>query len=112
MKKILNLLKVAPLLALTLLFVQCEGGAGGETTDVVESGTYEGTIDEVEPEKDEIYVVTEDDQRLELYFTDETRLLQNGEEVDFSELNQGDRVRVTVEKVGQRLDPVEVVLVQ
>lgn len=86
-----------------LIFTSC-----GEKTDVVESGTYEGTISEVEAEKDEIYVKTADNQTLELYFTETTSLTRNGEEVDFSNLMEGQRVQVEVEKVGQRLDPIAV----
>lgn len=86
-----------------LIFTSC-----GEKTDVVESGTYQGTISEVEAEKDEIYVKTADNQTLELYFTETTSLTRNGEEVDFSNLMEGQRVEVEVEKVGQRLDPISV----
>ncbi|WP_372920554.1 hypothetical protein [Salegentibacter sp.] len=77
-------------------------------TDTVESGTYQGTVDEVEPEKTEIYVKTDDDKTLELYFTDETVLSRAGNEVDFSELQKGQKVEVEVEKVGKRLDPLTV----
>lgn len=86
-----------------LAFVAC-----GENTDVVESGTYQGTIEEVEPSKTEIYVKTEDDKTLELYFTDQTELTRNGSTVQFSELEKGQKVEVEVEKVGQRLDPIAV----
>lgn len=89
------------------LFIAC-----GESTDVVESGTYQGTIDEVEPSKDEIYVKTEDDKTLELYFTDQTRLTRNGSTVDFSELEKGQKVEVEVEKKGQRLDPISVEIME
>ena len=89
------------------LFIAC-----GESTDVVESGTYQGTIEEVEPSKDEIYVKTEDDKTLELYFTDQTRLTRNGSTVDFSELETGQKVEVEVEKNGQRLDPISVEIIE
>lgn len=82
--------------------------ACGSKTDVVESGTYRGSVDEVEPEKTEIYVVTDDNKRLELYFTDQTTLTRQGETVQFDALQEGQQVEVTVEKVGQRLDPVSV----
>ena len=81
-------------------------------TDVVDSGTYTGTVDEVEPEKDEIYVETEDGKRLELYFTETTELTRNGETVAFDALEKGQKVEVTVEKVGQRLDPISVVIIE
>lgn len=79
-------------------------------TGVVESGTYQGTVDKVVPEETEIYVETADGQRLELYFTETTELSRNGETVAFDALEQGQNVEVTVEKVGQRLDPVSVVI--
>ena len=84
----------------------------GEKTDVVESGTYEGTIKEVEPSKTEIYVETDDDKTLELYFTEQTQLTRNGSTVDFSVLEEGMRVEVEVKKEGKRLDPVSVKVLQ
>lgn len=82
--------------------------ACGGSTDVVDSGTYQGTIKEVEPDKTEIYVETSDGKTLELYFTDQTTLTQNGEPVEFSALEEGQTVEVEVEKVGKRLDPISV----
>lgn len=90
-----------------LLFIAC-----GEGTDVVESGTYQGTIKEVEAEKTEIYVTTADDKTLELYFTETTSLTRGGSEVDFSELQEGQKVEVEVEKNGQRLDPISVKIME
>lgn len=86
--------------------------ACGEETDVVESGTYTGTIAELNAEETEIYVETENDQRLELYFTESTTLTQGGNTIPFSTLEVGDNVEVTVEKVGQRLDPQSVKLLE
>lgn len=88
---------------LTLFMFGCDSG-----TDVVESGTYQGNVKKVVPEKTEIYVETDDNKTLELYFTDETTLTRNGETVTFDQLREGSRVEVQVEKVGQRLDPVAV----
>ncbi|MGM0480204.1 MAG: hypothetical protein ACQERC_13355 [Bacteroidota bacterium] len=99
MKRIFSILAVAALLIVT---------ACGEKTDVVESGTYEGKIKKVEAEKSEIYVKTADDKTLELYFIDETELTKNGEAVEFSALEKGQKVEVEVKKVGQRLDPLSV----
>lgn len=90
-----------------LLFFAC-----GEGTDVVESGTYQGTVKEVEADKTEIYVTTDDNKTLELYFTDNTSLTRDGVEVDFSELVEGQKVEVEVEKVGQRLDPISVIIME
>lgn len=91
---------------LMFMFFAC-----GET-NTVESGTYQGTVDEVEPEKTEIYVKTDDNKTLELYFTDETVLSRGGNEVEFSELQKGQKVEVEVEKVGKRLDPLTVKILE
>lgn len=90
-----------------LLFMAC-----GESTDVVESGTYQGTIKEVEADKTEIYVTTNDGKTLELYFTETTSLTRNGSEVEFSELKEGQEVEVEVEKNGKRLDPLSVKIME
>lgn len=93
-------------MAVAMFFLySCNSG-----TEVVESGTYQGTVDKVVPEETEIYVETAEGQRLELYFTETTTLTRNGETVAFDMLEQGQNVEVTVEKVGQRLDPVSVVI--
>lgn len=98
-----NVLNVLSLVSLLFVLVAC-----GESTDVVESGTYEGKIKKVEAEKSEIYVETSEGQTLELYFIDETELTKGGETVDFSILEKGQKVEVKVEKVGKRLDPISV----
>lgn len=79
--------------------------------DVVESGTYEGTIKEVNAEEREIYVDVEG-KELELYFIDETTLTRGEEEVEFSALEEGQSVKVEVRKVGQRLDPLSVTILE
>lgn len=91
-----------------LFLVSC----GGEKTDVVESGVYQGTVHEVEADKTEIYVKTADDKLLELYFTESTTLTRNGQTVQFSELAEGQQVEVEVRKEGKRLDPVSVKILQ
>lgn len=101
MKKLFS--KVFGMMAVFALLIAC-----GEKTDVVESGTYEGTVKKVEAEKTEIYVETEDGKTLELYFTDTTTLTKNGENVEFSTLQENQKVEVEVEKVGNRLDPISV----
>lgn len=100
-----NFLKVFGLAGIMMVMNACGGG-----TDVVESGTYDGTVKKVVPEEREIYVETADDKTLELYFTDQTTLNQNGQTVDFSTLEEGQNVQVEVEKVGQRLDPISVTI--
>ena len=91
------------IMVIAFLFTAC-----GEKTDVVDSGTYRGTVDKVEPSKTEIYVKTSDNKTLELYFTENTSLTRNGETVDFSNLEEGQQVEVDVEKSGKRLDPIAV----
>lgn len=91
-----------------MLVVAC----GGESTDVVESGTYEGTIQEVNAEESEIYVKTADNKTLELYFIEETELVKDTTAVPFDSLATGQKVRVEVEKVGQRLDPLRVEILE
>ena len=97
-----NILKIA-MFSMLLLFFAC-----GESTDVVDSGTYQGNIKEVEPSKTEIYVETDDNKILELYFTDDTELTRDGNMVEFSTLEEGMRVEVDVEKEGKRLTPLAV----
>lgn len=89
----------------TLGFITACGG--GENTNVVESGTYEGTIAKVKPDEREIYVNYED-KKLELYFTDSTQLMHKGESVDFSKLKEDQKVSVKVEKMGKKLNPLKV----
>lgn len=101
-----SLLKFSTIFAVILF----SAAACGEGTEVVESGTYTGTIAEVNESETEIYVDLESGERIELYFTESTTLTKDGEEVQFSEIQVDDRVEVTVERVGQRLDPERVVL--
>ena len=84
--------------------------ACGHSTDVVESGTYQGKILEIEADEVEIYVKTDDGKVLELYFTDSTTLTQNGNTVPFESLQEDQTVEVVVEKVGKRLDPISVTI--
>jgi len=48
---------------------------------------------------------TDDGKLLELYFTDSTSLTRNEETVAFDQLAEGKKVEVVVEKVGNKLDP-------
>lgn len=84
----------------------------GEKTDVVNSGTYQGTVEEVEADKTEIYVKTGDGKLLELYFTESTTLTRNGQAVEFSQLAEGQKVEVEVKTEGKRLDPVSVKILE
>lgn len=100
------------LLLLPLILFAFTACGGGESHDVVESGTYQGTIQEVNAEETEIYVQTQEGDELELYFTEETTLTRDGEEVPFSTLEKGQNVEIEVEKVGQRLDPLSVKIIE
>ncbi len=91
------------LAAMMVVMISC-----GKQTDVVESGEYQGTVKKVVPAEKEIYLETTDGKTLELYFTDETQLTQNGESVEFSALKEGQTVTVNINKVGKRLDPLSV----
>ncbi len=84
---------------------------GGEKTDVVESGTYEGKVSEVKPDEEEIYV-KHNDKKLELYFTDSTKLMKNGKSVAFSKLKKDQKVKVKVEKMGKKLNPLAVTILE
>lgn len=102
-------MKIQSILAMLVLTLAI---ACGEKTDVVESGVYQGTIHEVEADKNEIYVKTSDDKLLELYFTETTTLTRNDETVPFSELAEGKKVEVEVKREGNRLDPVSVKIIE
>lgn len=77
-------------------------------TDIVPSGTYTGTADKVDPDEKEVYVKTAEGKMLELYFTDKTALTQDGQTVAFDVLKEGQNLEVTVEKKGNRLEPMAV----
>lgn len=98
------LLRRSLILLVAGLFI---AGCGGETA-VVESGTYEGTITEVNADEREIYVDVPETGTLELYFTDTTQLMRDTTAVPFDALETNQRVSVEVERVGQRLDPIRV----
>lgn len=94
------------MLVLTLaITVSCGKGSN------VPSGTYEGTLAEVNADEREIYVETADQGTLELYFKEDTTLRQGPVEIDFSKLAEGAKVRVTVENVDGELVPKTVELI-
>ena len=101
---------------LKFLFLVCSlivfSSCGGGKTDVVESGVYQGTVEEVEADKTEIYVKTSDGKLLELYFTETTTLTRSGAPVNFDQLAEGQKVEVEVIKEGKRLDPVSVKIME
>ena len=101
--------RMVHLAALTLLLTIA--GCGGEI-DVVAEGTYTGTVTKAVPEEREIYVTLEGGEKLELYFTDETELVRNGESVAFSTLAADTRIEVTVTRTGNRNEPQRVEILE
>lgn len=102
--------QIIKLIALTFVFafiIGCD-----DSSDVIESGTYVGTIQEVVPAANEIYVQSDDGEVLELYFTNQTTLTQNGEMVPFNMLQTDQRVRVEVERVSGELNPLSVEILE
>lgn len=94
-----DILKAVVLGIFIFVFVGC-----GKNTDVVESGTYEGMIQEIDPSKPAIYVVTTGHLTLGLDIRDQTELTRNGNNIDFSAFEEGQKVEVEVEKVGDRME--------
>jgi hypothetical protein len=115
MKKLTLLLTCSSILLLATGTFGCDtqssDNKSAENHAVVDSGTYTGTISEVNAEEDEIYVKS-DGNTLELYFIDNTKLTKNGESADFSALKKGQKVEVEVKKVGKRLDPLSVKILE
>ena len=99
-KRVLSFISI---FAIIIMMASC-----GHSVDVVESGTYDGTVSEAKPDEQEIYVDLDNGKTIELYFTETTTLTQNGQEVDFSELGKGVDVEVEVEKKGKKLEPIAV----
>ncbi|HKK17264.1 MAG TPA: hypothetical protein VJ952_01175 [Opitutales bacterium] len=104
MKK-LNPISLICLCFVSFLFLGC-----GKSIGVVDAGTYKGTIDKVVPEEEEIYVTLESGERLELYFNEETELVQAGEAVEFSTITENASAEITVAREGNRNIPVRVEL--
>jgi CspA family cold shock protein len=81
-------------------------------TSVVESGTYQVTAKKVDPEEREIYATIEDGRTLELYFSDATKLTQAGKDVGFDALKNGQKLEVQLEKDGNKLKPLAVIILE
>jgi hypothetical protein len=103
----MNLIRLIAFASLLVALAVSTGCGGAD----VPTGTYEGTIAEVNADEREIYVETADHGTLELYFEDDTQLTQGGASVDFARLVEGAKVRVTVENVDGRLMPRKVELI-
>mgnify|MGYP006443688447 FL=1 len=87
----------------SLLLISC-----GQDVSVVDSGTYSGKVVEVKPDEKEIYVELEEGKTIELYFTDSTALMQGEKKAEFSQLKKDSEVKVKVEKMGKKLNPLAV----
>lgn len=111
--RMMMVLLVFSLGSVALVGCEKQGGAEGEEHEhaVVESGTYTGTVEKVKPDESEIYVDV-DGKELELYFIEETKLTKGGEAAEFSALEEGQKVEVEVKKVGKRLDPLSVKILE
>lgn len=83
-----------------------------EDTDLVESGTYTGTALVVDSEQKEVYVQLNDTTTIELYFSNDTQIMQNGQTVAFDALKKGQKVEVQVERSGESLKPMKVSIVE
>ena len=79
-----------------------------EDTDLVESGTYTGTALVVDAEQNEVYVQLNDTTTIELYFSNETQIMRNGQTVAFDALQKGQKIEVEVERSGESLKPLKV----
>lgn len=104
-----NIRRAVPMALVALVLTLALGACKG--TDVVPSGTYDGTVVKVEADKNEIYVES-DGKKLELYFTETTELLKGDQKVEFAALEEGQKVKVTIETVGKRLDPKKVIILE
>jgi CspA family cold shock protein len=69
--------------------------------------TLQGKITKVETDEKEIHVLA-DGKKHELHIKDNTELLQNGAHATFDALKVDQKVKVEVKKVGKRLDPIKV----
>lgn len=99
------------LLVGSLVLLSACGGENKDTT-VVESGTYMGTAETVDQGEKEIYVRTDEDQLIELYMTDSTKMMMNGKKVMFDKVEKGQKVKVSVEKKGNKNVPMSVTLMK
>ena len=72
----------------------------------------EGKVDKIVEKKTEIYVKDSSGKKHEYYFNKETKVLKGEQTLAFSDLKVGQSVRVTAEKIGKRLDPKQVEILE
>ena len=101
--------KPLALLALILISITILQVCGKEKdTVLVSSGTYTGKVtDAVEPAL-EFYLKLNDDSLVRLNFIGETTLKINEETVPFSELKEGTKIEVELEKMEDKMAPISV----
>ncbi len=78
---------------------------------LVGSGTYKGIIHEVNAGKRKILMEEIGGYLIELYFTDTTILIEKGETLPFSALNEGKKVEVKIKRKGDRIIPLSVKII-
>jgi hypothetical protein len=77
------------------------------------TSVVEGTVAKVVKEKKEIYVTSKDDgKKYEYYFHKGTKLTKAGADVAFDLLVKDQKVKVTADKKGKRLDPQHVEILE
>ena len=82
-----------------------------ENTSLVPSGTYTGTAVIVDSDQKEVYLKLNDTTTIELYFSNDTKIMQDGKNVTFDALKKGQKVEVEVERSGESLKPMKVSIV-
>ena len=82
-----------------------------ENTSLVPTGTYTGTAVVVDSQQNEVYVKLNDTTTIELYFSNDTQIMKDGQKVNFDALKQGQQVEVEVERSGESLKPIKVSIV-
>lgn len=112
MKKLLSLIITLFVAASFNAYAEDDSSKEIKNTQVLEAGTYTVTAHRVDPEEKEIYVQTDDQKIVELYFKDDTKLTQEGKEVPFTTLKKGQKLEIKVEKDGKHNKPVDVKIME
>ena len=83
-----------------------------ENTQLVPSGTYTGEAMVVDSQQKELYVKLNDTTTIELYFSNDTQIMRNNQQVQFDALQKGQTLEVEVERSGESLKPKTVRIVE
>ena len=67
----------------------------------------EGKIVKIEAAEREIYIFSQG-EKLEYYFNKDTEVSEKGQPKRYEDLKEGQSVRVSSKKIGKRLDPLKV----